>query len=98
MAWQVPVEKRTKDDSPKWPGSDLFRHDERLAVSAAQELVRLQVVPDRLGLGVEVQHPADAQGDVAEVAQPRALVPLLDVGVGALAALDAVEEVAEVRP
>src|SRR5207249_1561748 len=71
---------------------------EALAVVAAEQLVRLRVVPDRLGRGVEVERPAGPVGDVAEVAQPGAGVADLDVGVGGLAVADAVEEVADVGP
>ena len=46
--------------------------------------------------GVEGELPADAMGDVAQVAEPGAQVADLDVGVGLLAALDAVEEVLNV--
>src|SRR5262249_29570973 len=76
----------------------LFQHlrRERLAVTPPEHAVGLGVAPTRLGLAVEVQRAAQAQGDVAQVTQTRALVPLLDVGVRAAAAADAVEEVAQV--
>src|SRR5262245_51114548 len=62
---------------PERPVLDRLRHDERLAVGAAEQLVGLGVLDDRLGAGVEAQGPSGAQGDVAQVTQAGALVPLL---------------------
>src|SRR5262249_57341411 len=78
---------------------DLYplRHHKRLAVAAPEQLVRLGVALDGLRRRVEAEGPPDAEGDVAEVAQPRALVTLFDVRVGPLAAPHAVEEVLQVR-
>src|SRR5262249_2661847 len=67
-----------------------------LAVLPAPQRRRLLVVDDRARLRVEGERPAGAVGDVAQVAQERALLAFLDVRVGPLAAADAVEEVGEV--
>ena len=53
----------------------------------------LLVVAERLGLGVKVNVPAEATRDIAKMADRRAEPPDLNVGVGALAALDAFEKV-----
>src|SRR4051812_42403762 len=78
------------------PFSNL-RQRERPAVRPPQQPVRLLIPRNRLVPRVEAQRPPRAQGDVAEVTQPRALVPLLDLGVEALAVLDRVDEIAQVR-
>src|SRR5437870_562187 len=70
-----------------------YRQHERLAIGPTEQTVRFRIVEDGLGLGVEAESMADAEGDVAEVTEPRAFVPFLDVGVGSPAAADAVQEV-----
>src|SRR5262249_9479854 len=69
-----------------------------LPVFPPEQFVGLVIVQDALVLRVPAQGAADAVGDVAEVAKQRALVAVLDVGVGALAALDAIEEIPQVGP
>src|SRR4051812_44510211 len=67
-----------------------------LAVFAAPQGLLLCVAGDLVGFGVEVDGAAGAPGDVAEVAGEGAAVAEFDVGVGALAAAGAVEEVVDV--
>ena len=67
------------------------------AIRPADEPVGLVVAGELLGGRIEVQHPAHARGDVAQVGERGGQVPDLDVGVGPPAASDAVEEVAMVR-
>src|SRR5262245_24533138 len=72
------------------------RQRKRLAIGAAEKPVGLRVADDGLRLSVEEQRAAEAIGDVAQMAQPRALVAFLDIGVGPFSVLDAIEEVADV--
>ena len=65
-----------------------------LAILVVQELVGLVAVGEPFGLGVPVEPLAGGQRDVRQVGEGGRAVALLDVGVGPLAALDAVEEVA----
>ena len=66
------------------------------AILAAPELHGFGVVQDVAVFFARREHAVDAVGDVAEVAEQGALVAFLDVGVGAFAGLDAVEEVGDV--
>src|SRR5262245_30148566 len=70
--------------------SHSFRQHKRLAIRPPQQPIRLRIIPAGLRLSIEVQRLAQANGDVAEVTQPRALVPVFDVGGGAAAGADAI--------
>ena len=59
-----------------------------------QEIVGLWAVGESLGLRVPIQPLASCKCDVGQVGEGRGAVAFLDVGIRALAALDAVEEVA----
>src|SRR5207253_4935699 len=95
------VSSRRRSKSPV-PFSDsplhLLRHYKRMAVGTAEQPRRFLISANAFGLRVEMDHPADAVGDVSQMAQARALVTFLDVGVRPPMLLDAVQEVAQVRP
>ena len=65
-----------------------------LAILVVQELVGLVAIGEALGLRVPIEPFAGGQRDIGQVGEGGRAVALLDVGIGALAALDAVEEVA----
>src|ERR1700722_18181717 len=77
--------------------SDFLWQHERFAICPPQQLVRLGVVGNGLGVGLEAQAAARAIGDIAEMTEPGTLVSFLDVGVRLLAGGDAVQEVAQMR-
>src|SRR6516165_6019029 len=83
-----------------WAGnsSHLLRQYESLAIGPSQQPVGFGVADARFGLGIEAQGMAGAVGDVAQVAQTRALVAFLNVGIGPAAFLDAIDEIPQVRP
>src|SRR5437870_8727207 len=95
----VSSRRRSKSPVPCTDSSlDLLRHYKRMAVGTAEQPRRFLISANALGLRVEMDHPADAVGDVSQMAQARALVTFLDVGVRPPMLLDAVQEVAQVRP
>src|SRR5258706_4999907 len=50
------------------PGLDVFGNRKRLAILAGQQLVRLVVTGDSLGLAVEAHRASDAQGHLGATA------------------------------
>src|SRR5262249_35052386 len=66
------------------------------AVLPAPQLRRLRVADDLARGRVEVDRPPRPVGDVAQVAEERALLPLLDLGVGLLPGAHAAQEVGDV--
>lgn len=72
--------------------SDPGRHLEPAAVRTREQFVCLRVV-EGLACGVEGEFPAQAEGDVAEVAEAGAEMPDLDIRAGRGPVLHAVEEV-----
>src|SRR5262245_36538120 len=75
----------------------LLRHNERVAIRSAEQLISRFILTESFRRGVEGQAAADAVGDVAQMTKASAFVPFLDVGVGPLVGANAVEEVAQVR-
>src|SRR6185436_6342966 len=91
-AWAQPRPSASSNDArmsepPRLPG---------IAVGAQRQLVGLGVVQRHLAGGVPADAPAQPVGDVGEAAEGVGAVAGLDVGVGPLPALHAVEEVAHV--
>src|SRR5262249_20265378 len=76
--------------------SHRFWHDERLPINPAKELASVGVLADCFGRGIKMQRAASAISDVAQMAEPRAFVAFLDVGIRPIARADAVEKVAQV--
>src|SRR5207244_4019057 len=64
-------------------GLDLLRHHERRTVAGGprEQVVRLGVADEPLGLAVERERASQTVGDVPEVRQGRGKVPLLDLAV-----------------
>src|SRR5438128_5240389 len=93
---RFPKPRAASRGPPSREPSHLLRQHERLAIGPSEQAIRLGVVEDGLGLGVEAERVAGAEGDVAEVAEARTLVSFLDVGVGSSAVANAVEEVLQV--
>jgi hypothetical protein len=66
-------------------------------VASANQAIGFIIADDLFALRIELQQSPNPSCDVAQVAQRRREMADLDVGVGAFAALDAVEEVPVMR-
>src|SRR5688500_3782971 len=69
----------------------------RLPVGADEHSGRFVVAADGFFFGIPLQFAAGAEGDVCKMAGGGDTVAVFDVGDGALAGLDAIEEVADVE-
>src|SRR5687767_6321786 len=70
------------EGGPGWPaGLDLGGNDEGRAVFAREELIRLSVADEGLGLAVEDERASHAIGDVGQVRQRRREVSVRDLAV-----------------
>src|SRR5205807_10072289 len=78
--------------------SNPFRHNKRLAVGSPQQLLSFGIAGNGFGLRVKAQTAAHTIGNVSQVAKPRTLVAFFNVGVRQVMILDAVEEIAQMRP